>query len=161
MADAAEPRPTLSRPALVWFFFRVGASAFGAVTAGSAFGASVLGTSVFAGCGVAATGAAGFAFPFGPTPWRYIGLMFVVGLLAYVRLRHGIGDGSDIGRMRRQQAFLGSVVAKVRAEGMTPTNIVNANPRRTSPPQIKRTTLTPTKHPTQVKTFITNLRQYP
>jgi LCP family protein required for cell wall assembly len=44
--------------------------------------------------------------------------------LAYVRLRHGIGDGSDIGRMRRQQAFLASVVTKVRAEGMTPTKIL-------------------------------------
>ncbi len=44
--------------------------------------------------------------------------------LDYVRLRHGIGDGSDIGRMRRQQAFLGSVIAKVRAEGLTPTNLL-------------------------------------
>jgi LCP family protein required for cell wall assembly len=44
--------------------------------------------------------------------------------LDYVRLRHGIGDGSDIGRMRRQQAFLGSVIAKVRAEGLTPTKIL-------------------------------------
>ena len=44
--------------------------------------------------------------------------------LDYVRLRHGIGDGSDIGRMRRQQAFLGSVIAKVRAEGVTPTRIL-------------------------------------
>ncbi|HLN76704.1 MAG TPA: LCP family protein [Nocardioidaceae bacterium] len=54
------------------------------------------------------------------------GLQTVSGTKAldYVRLRHGIGDGSDIGRMRRQQAFLGSVVAKVRAEGVTPTRIV-------------------------------------
>jgi LCP family protein required for cell wall assembly len=44
--------------------------------------------------------------------------------LDYVRLRHGVGDGSDIGRMRRQQAFLGSVVAKVRKEGVTPTHIL-------------------------------------
>jgi LCP family protein required for cell wall assembly len=44
--------------------------------------------------------------------------------LDYVRLRHGIGDGSDIGRMRRQQAFVGSAVAKIRAEGMTPTKIL-------------------------------------
>ncbi|HSE69190.1 MAG TPA: LCP family protein [Nocardioidaceae bacterium] len=44
--------------------------------------------------------------------------------LDYVRLRHGVGDGSDIGRMQRQQAFLGSVISKVRAEGMTPTNIL-------------------------------------
>ncbi len=44
--------------------------------------------------------------------------------LAYVRIRHGLGDGSDIGRMRRQQAFLGSVIAKVLAEGLTPTKIL-------------------------------------
>lgn len=44
--------------------------------------------------------------------------------LDYVRLRHNLGDGSDIGRMRRQQAFLGSVIAKVRAEGLTPTHIL-------------------------------------
>jgi LCP family protein required for cell wall assembly len=44
--------------------------------------------------------------------------------LDFVRLRHGVGDGSDIGRMRRQQAFLGSVVAKVRAEGLTPTHLL-------------------------------------
>ena len=26
--------------------------------------------------------------------------------LDYVRMRHGIGDGSDIGRIQRQQAFI-------------------------------------------------------
>lgn len=44
--------------------------------------------------------------------------------LAYVRLRHGVGDGSDIGRMRRQQAFLSAVIAKVRADGLTPTKLL-------------------------------------
>lgn len=44
--------------------------------------------------------------------------------LDYVRIRHGIGDGSDIGRIRRQQAFLASVVRKVRAEGLTPTHLL-------------------------------------
>ncbi len=44
--------------------------------------------------------------------------------LDYVRIRHGLGDGSDIGRMRRQQAFLGSVIAKVRAKGLTPTHLL-------------------------------------
>jgi LCP family protein required for cell wall assembly len=44
--------------------------------------------------------------------------------LDYVRLRHGLGDGSDIGRMRRQQAFLGAVITKVRAEGLTPTKLL-------------------------------------
>jgi LCP family protein required for cell wall assembly len=33
--------------------------------------------------------------------------------LAYVRVRHGIGDGSDIGRTRRQQAFIASMVNQV------------------------------------------------
>jgi LCP family protein required for cell wall assembly len=33
--------------------------------------------------------------------------------LAYVRVRHGIGDGSDIGRTRRQQAFIASMVSQV------------------------------------------------
>jgi LCP family protein required for cell wall assembly len=33
--------------------------------------------------------------------------------LAYVRVRHGIGDGSDIGRVKRQQAFIGAMVSQV------------------------------------------------
>nr|BEK71449.1 hypothetical protein KPHV_86760 [Kitasatospora purpeofusca] len=41
--------------------------------------------------------------------------------LDYVRLRHGIGDGSDIGRMKRQQAFLASVIRDVNKRGMAPT----------------------------------------
>ena len=32
--------------------------------------------------------------------------------LAYVRNRHGLGDGSDLGRIKRQQKFLGAVVKK-------------------------------------------------
>ena len=34
--------------------------------------------------------------------------------LAFVRLRHGIGDGSDLGRIKRQQRFLGSVLREAR-----------------------------------------------
>ncbi len=37
--------------------------------------------------------------------------------LAYVRVRHGVGDGSDIGRVKRQQAFIGALVAKVLSSG--------------------------------------------
>lgn len=37
--------------------------------------------------------------------------------LAYVRERHGIGNGSDIGRMKRQQAFVASMAAKVVSAG--------------------------------------------
>jgi LCP family protein required for cell wall assembly len=33
--------------------------------------------------------------------------------LEYVRERHDVGDGSDIGRMRRQQAFIASLIKKV------------------------------------------------
>jgi len=33
--------------------------------------------------------------------------------LKYVRERHGIGDGSDIGRIKRQQSFLASLIKKV------------------------------------------------
>ncbi|MFE4513304.1 LCP family protein [Kitasatospora sp. NPDC056783] len=44
--------------------------------------------------------------------------------LDYVRLRHGIGDGSDIGRMMRQQAFLSSLATKIKKEGMNPTTLL-------------------------------------
>jgi LCP family protein required for cell wall assembly len=38
--------------------------------------------------------------------------------LDYVRARHGLGDGSDIGRMKRQQAFVSSFIKKVEGQGM-------------------------------------------
>lgn len=38
--------------------------------------------------------------------------------LAYVRTRHGLGDGSDLGRIDRQQAFLSSLVKKVQSTGL-------------------------------------------
>ncbi|WP_354641679.1 LCP family protein [Kitasatospora camelliae] len=44
--------------------------------------------------------------------------------LDYVRLRHGIGDGSDIGRMRRQQAFMSSLIKEVKGAGMNPTTLL-------------------------------------
>ncbi|MFF1377161.1 LCP family protein [Streptomyces sp. NPDC058308] len=40
--------------------------------------------------------------------------------LDYVRIRHGIGDGSDIGRIKRQQAFVSSLLKKVKGEGLSP-----------------------------------------
>ncbi|WP_033217284.1 LCP family protein [Kitasatospora phosalacinea] len=43
--------------------------------------------------------------------------------LDYVRLRHGIGDGSDVGRMKRQQAFLAALIKQVKSEGMSPTTL--------------------------------------
>ncbi|MGA5897234.1 LCP family protein [Streptomyces venetus] len=44
--------------------------------------------------------------------------------LDYVRLRHGIGDGSDIGRIKRQQAFVASLLKEVRSKGLTPTKLL-------------------------------------
>ncbi|KJK57607.1 LCP family protein [Saccharothrix sp. ST-888] len=44
--------------------------------------------------------------------------------LDYVRLRHGVGDGSDIGRMKRQQAFLSALIKDVKGKGMSPTNLL-------------------------------------
>jgi len=44
--------------------------------------------------------------------------------LDYVRMRHGIGDNSDVGRMLRQQAFLSALMAKVKGEGMNPTTLL-------------------------------------
>ncbi|MYW64306.1 LytR family transcriptional regulator [Streptomyces sp. SID8379] len=44
--------------------------------------------------------------------------------LDYVRIRHGIGDGSDIGRIKRQQAFVSSLVAKIKDDGFTPTKLL-------------------------------------
>ncbi|MFI9719223.1 LCP family protein [Streptomyces sp. NPDC052396] len=44
--------------------------------------------------------------------------------LDYVRVRHGIGDGSDIGRIQRQQAFVSSMIKKVKSEGFDPTTLL-------------------------------------
>ncbi|WP_425831376.1 LCP family protein [Streptomyces fractus] len=44
--------------------------------------------------------------------------------LDYVRLRHGIGDGSDIGRIKRQQAFVTSLIKKIKSDGFTPTKLL-------------------------------------
>lgn len=44
--------------------------------------------------------------------------------LDYVRLRHGIGDGSDIGRIQRQQAFVSGLMKKVKKQGFNPTALL-------------------------------------
>ncbi|MEU3374490.1 LCP family protein [Streptomyces sp. NPDC006711] len=44
--------------------------------------------------------------------------------LDYVRIRHGIGDGSDIGRIKRQQAFIGSLIKQVKGNGLDPTSLL-------------------------------------
>jgi hypothetical protein len=47
--------------------------------------------------------------------------------LAYVRNRHGLGDGSDLGRIKRQQLFMSSIVTKVTDGGLlsSPTKLFN------------------------------------
>ncbi|MFD8993826.1 LCP family protein [Streptomyces abikoensis] len=44
--------------------------------------------------------------------------------LDYVRLRHGTGDGSDIGRIKRQQAFVAALIKKVKGRGFHPTTLL-------------------------------------
>ncbi|MFJ2604075.1 LCP family protein [Streptomyces sp. NPDC087425] len=44
--------------------------------------------------------------------------------LDYVRIRHGLGDGSDIGRIKRQQAFVASLLKKVKSDGLTPAKLL-------------------------------------
>ena len=47
--------------------------------------------------------------------------------LAFVRIRHGIADGSDTSRIRRQQAFLSSLVRKIVSSGtlLNPASLLN------------------------------------
>jgi LCP family protein required for cell wall assembly len=44
--------------------------------------------------------------------------------LDYVRMRHGIGDNSDVGRMLRQQAFLSALIGKIKGQGMNLTTLL-------------------------------------
>lgn len=44
--------------------------------------------------------------------------------LDYVRIRHGLGDGSDIGRIKRQQAFLSSMIDTIRKQGLTSSHLL-------------------------------------
>ncbi|PYC73883.1 transcriptional regulator [Streptomyces tateyamensis] len=44
--------------------------------------------------------------------------------LDYVRARHGIGDGSDIGRIKRQQAFLAALTRKIQDQGFDLTTLL-------------------------------------
>jgi hypothetical protein len=37
--------------------------------------------------------------------------------LQFLRVRHGVGDGSDLGRISNQQMFLSSLVRKIRSDG--------------------------------------------
>ncbi|MYT29578.1 MULTISPECIES: LCP family protein [unclassified Streptomyces] len=44
--------------------------------------------------------------------------------LEYVRIRHGLGDGSDMGRIKRQQAFVSSLIKKIKSEGINPSTLL-------------------------------------
>ncbi|MEW2115425.1 LCP family protein [Streptomyces sp. NPDC005474] len=44
--------------------------------------------------------------------------------LDYVRIRHGLGDGSDIGRIKRQQAFVASLLKEIKSNGLSPTKLL-------------------------------------
>ncbi|QRX89584.1 MULTISPECIES: LCP family protein [Streptomyces] len=44
--------------------------------------------------------------------------------LDYVRIRHGIGDGSDMGRIKRQQAFVSSLIKKIKSQGVNPSTLL-------------------------------------
>jgi LCP family protein required for cell wall assembly len=44
--------------------------------------------------------------------------------LDYVRFRHGLGDNSDIGRMKRQQAFMSSLIMSIKDKGLTASHIL-------------------------------------
>lgn len=56
---------------------------------------------------------------------RYTGLNIPAGLvtlqgadaLAFLRTRHGVGDGSDLGRISSQQVYLSSLVRKIKSDG--------------------------------------------
>ncbi|MFI6443671.1 LCP family protein [Kitasatospora sp. NPDC050543] len=42
----------------------------------------------------------------------------------YLRARYGFGDNSDIGRMKRQQAFLSSMIKKIQSQGFSLTTLL-------------------------------------
>ncbi|MFB4297830.1 LCP family protein [Actinomadura sp. NTSP31] len=46
--------------------------------------------------------------------------------LAYVRVRHGLGDGSDLDRIKRQQKFMGALANKAMSKGVlsNPTKLI-------------------------------------
>jgi len=47
--------------------------------------------------------------------------------LQFLRIRHGIGDGSDLGRISNQQQFMSSLVRKLQSEGVlnNPATLLN------------------------------------
>ncbi len=57
-------------------------------------------------------------------PWSHLRLKGGLHLLrynqalAYVRTRHGVGNGGDLGRIQLQQAFISSVIQKVNNQGL-------------------------------------------
>ena len=61
--------------------------------------------------------------------------------LQFLRIRHGIGDGSDLGRISNQQQFMSSMVRKLQADGVlnnpaTLLNLANTAVKQVSEGQI-------------------------
>ena len=52
-------------------------------------------------------------------------LLHGLGALAYVRARYTLGDGSDLERIGRQQAFMSSLVERVKSKRLNPIAIYN------------------------------------
>ncbi len=65
--------------------------------------------------------------------------------LDYVRIRHGLGDGSDIGRIQRQQAFMSSLIMSIKQKGLSANHIFPLVEAATSAMTFDPTLSTPTK----------------
>ena len=55
--------------------------------------------------------------------------------LGLVRTRHGVGDGSDLGRIQLQQAFIKALINQVKSVGVFDEPQEALRPRRTPPPR--------------------------
>ncbi len=57
--------------------------------------------------------------------------------LQFLRIRHGIGDGSDLGRISNQQQFMGSLVRKLQSDGVLANPSVLFNIATTAVSQVQ------------------------
>ena len=57
--------------------------------------------------------------------------------LQFLRIRHGIGDGSDLGRISNQQQFMSSLVRKLQSDGVLANPSVLLNLANTAISQVK------------------------
>ena len=61
--------------------------------------------------------------------------------LQFLRIRHGIGDGSDLGRISNQQQFMGSLVRKLQSDGVLANPSVLFNIATTAVSQVQNSQL--------------------